>query len=450
MGEKKLPSAGPAWVIELHDPERPQRGDAPLDERARRRRRRWLVGVPLALVISYVLALGIDTLITGTPSPPAQPAPPAAPLHVRTGATLAWALDSLHVINADTGASRTLPMPAPAGASGDEMVAARGSLLLNRGERAWLYRPGLAQAPVNLGTSARTIVTPSGNGVWLWDTGPFNDPGMTDGVRQVDFTGHQVGSTVAVPANWFLTGEAVDRGLVLAPRLGGPTEIWDPSSGKVVQSAPPYEEVVAAQGNLLAWVTAEETPVPLTTPTARRYVPGSAVTRCRLHCILHITDLKAGTDRAIALPSGVWPLGAVFSGAEFSPDGATLAVSGLLGRFMIGKHPANEHFAQTGEVVVVVDLARGTAKVLPGSKRPYTVQRLLPLFWSPNGWLFFTDYGSPYVEAWQPGIPTAGVLPKVRLPHLPPPGPQGQRLPSLIAITNRRWVASSPSSIISR
>jgi hypothetical protein len=392
----------------------------------------------LALVVSIVLAVGIEVITTDVPGPlpPSASAPPPVPpvptLHVHTRVSLVWALDSLHVINADTGEGLTLPMPAPEGMSGDGMVVAHGSLILNRGEKTWLYPPGFARPPVDLGTSARTIVTPSGNGVWLWDTGPFNDPGTMDVMRQVDFTGHQVSPTVPVGTDWFPTGEVVDQGLVFIPRFGGPIDIWDPASRKVLTKFGDGTAEIAASGHEFAWVNAG----------------------CLSHCVVHVTDVRTETEgfriskeRVFALPPGVWP---IERGGVFSPDGATLAVSALLGRFLRGGHPASERFVQTAEVVVVVDIASGTARVLPGSKRSSTFQRALPLIWSPNDWLFFTDYGSPYVEAWHPGLRTAGVLPNVRLPHLPPPGPRGQRLPSLIAVASGEWVATSPASHFSR
>ena len=451
VGEKKLPSEGPSWIVELDSPGAPSFVGAPVDHRdddvpvdrgARSRRRRWLVWIALAVVISYVLAVGIDTLTTGTPSPPAPPAPPAVTLHVHTGATLVWAFDSLHMINADTGASRTLPVPGPA-VGGDvpddvpELLSAMGSLVVSSGvagggSRAWLYTPGLNKAPLDLGSSAGIASASSGNGVWLWDIGTANAP--VNQVRLVDLTGHQMGLPAMLPTDWHPTGQAVDDGLVLSPRFGGSIEVWDPTSKNVVRSFPDGVGEIAASRHLLAWVRS----------------------RCMSRCILHLTDLSTGLQQDVPLPSNVWPV----SGA-FSPDGATLAVSGLLGRFMSGGHPAREHFAQTAEVVVVVDAARGTARVLPGSKRPGTVERSFPLMWSPNGWLFFTDYGSPYVEAWHPtyvverpaggypigayafiGMRTAGVLPNVRLPNIPPPGPRGQQLPAL--------VVTSPASPIGR
>ena len=426
MGDTKLPSAGQTWIIELHDPERPQRSDAPFDEGARRRRRRWLVGVPLALVVSYVLALGIDTLITGTPSPPAPTAPPAAPLHVRTGATLVWALDSLHVINADTGASRTLPLPASESEGSANQMFVAHSLWLNDGGRTWLYSAGPIKRPVDLGASVRMIPAATGNGVWLWT------PPLADQVRLVDFTGHQIGDAATLPTDWFPTGEAVDEGLVILPRLCPCVpEIWDPYTGKVVQRIPGGVSEIASSGHRFAWVGA----------------------LCQARCILTVTDLQPAADGAIAvlenisLPPQVWPVPG--SGA-LAPDGTTLAMSVRIGPFkpvVAGGRPIGLRSALTA--VAVVDLVHRTARLVPGSEQtPPTSFDSFPLTWAANDWLFFADYGSPYVEAWRPGLGVAGVLAHVRLPRLPPPNIYG--LPSMVAIATGHWVAKSPGVTISR
>ena len=387
-----------------------------LIEEARRHKRRRHVWIGSLLVVFVVLSLSFYALAARSAGPQSrtQSPRPSTLLDVHTSATLVWALDTLHVINADTGLSRTLPMPAPQGAYDDgQMLSAQGSLLLTRGERAWLYPPGLTHPPLDLGPSGGITLASSGDRVWLWDPGPPNDL-VNGGVRLVDFTGHQVSPPVAVPAPWIPSGEAFDQGLVLVrlPCVCAP-EVWDPTSSRVVRSFPPDGAEVAANGHLRAWIDSG----------------------CRFRCVLHVTDLGTGADRAIAFLSGGSWSGP--NGGAFSPDGTTLAFTELLGHFTAVRgdgHRADERFAQTAEVVVVVDLAKGTARVLPGSDRSTTVQRAFPLTWSSNGWLFFTDYGSKEVRAWHPGMRTAGILPKVRLPSLPAPGPHGQRLPTLIAL----------------
>jgi hypothetical protein len=310
------------------------------------------------------------------------------------------------------------------------MLVAHGSLLVNT-DHAWVYRNGLTQPPIDLGPSSRMTLAPSGNALWLWETGTAAQPNLNQ-VRLVDFTGHPVGMAATLPTDRFPTGEALDQGLIIHSRLGNVYQVWDPTSGKVVASFPEGFAEIALTGHRFEWVAA----------------------MCRSRCVLYGTELQTSQQgvsslevQDIALPPSVTPVGCC---GAFSPDGTTLALSVLIGPFTpIGPrgHPYDERSAFTA--VVVVDLVHGTARLLPGSRqRPITTFGVYPLAWSPNGWLFFADYGSQRVEAWRPGLKTAGVLPHVRLPPLRPPNIYG--LPSMIAVTTGHWVASSPGSHISR
>ena len=65
---------------------------------------------------------------------------PVWPPDVRTGATLVYAFNDLRILDADSGATQVLPLPAPYGGSRDlAMVTVGHSFLLNRGNTAWLY-----------------------------------------------------------------------------------------------------------------------------------------------------------------------------------------------------------------------------------------------------------------------------------------------------------------------
>jgi WD40 repeat protein len=431
VGER-VPSAGEVWVLDSTEEPRQVIGQ-PIGTHRRngRRRRRWLVWVVLALVVSYGSAVGIDALTTGTASPPA--APPTPTLHARTDVTLVWGLDSLHVINADTGAARTVSLPNAH--EGVQMFVSHGSLLVNAGNvntgHAWFYGNGPTQPPLDLGPSSRITITPSGNGVWLWETGTVAQPNLNQ-VRLVDFMGHSVTTGATLPKDWFPTGEAVDQGLIIHARLGDALQVWDPTSGKVMESLPGGFAEIALTGHGFEWVA----------------------DTCRSHCVLYRTELHTSQTgvssfevQDIALPPAVRPVDCC---GAFSPDGSTLAMSVLIGPFTpVGPpgHPYSEHSSFTA--VVVVDLVHGTARLLPGSiQKPSTTFGVYPLTWSPNGWLFFADYGSRQVEAWRPGLKTAGVLSLVRLPGLAPPNIYG--LPSMVAVNTGHWVARGPSSTVSR
>ncbi len=121
---------------------------------------------------------------------------------------------------------------------------------------------------------------------------------------------------------------------------------------------------------------------------------------------LHLRDLAAGSDSTVALPPGArswFALGPPLPGTgcclqigSFSPDGSILAVfTGLDGPGSPG--------------LTIVDVARGTAKVLPGSEGATPVACQPCLGWSQTGWLFFFNGGPALADpsAWRPGVPEA-------------------------------------------
>ncbi len=373
----------------------PQETHVLFEEARQRRRQRWVVGATIVLVgaaLAAVLVIHFYSSLPGARTPPADSRPLLAP-HTRTGATLIFTLNNLRVINADTGASRTLPLPAPAGGASDgAMVRLGDSLLLNKGDTAWLYPPGLRGAPVDLGPSLRIIPGPAPDEVWLW-----SDPSAAY-VRLVDFSGRQIGPPIALPVDtppntWFPTGEVVGAALVLAGVEGG-EEVWDPISNRVIPALPRDASVIGANGHQVAWE------------------------RCLARCTVHLTDMQTGIVRNLPLPTGAVSEG----GAFLSPNGAMLAVPVGLGGTWPGRHPI---------AMVLANLRTRAVWLLPDSEQEPT-PNLGPLIagWSRTGWLFFTAYGSSHVLAWHPGDQRALVLPKTQLPRLPR---AEQPFPTLIA-----------------
>ena len=369
-----------------------------------------------------------DTIFVSRPAGPGSHrsgsrTPPAAPpLH--SGATLVYSFDNLRVMNADTGANRTLPLPAPAGGASDRaMIRIGDSLLLNRGDRAWLYRADLRGAPVDLGPSLRIIPGPSNHEVWLWwdpcAVAPVQGPGCSSAensygqgdIQLVDLSGRRIGRRIALPlgaasggkpgAGWFPTGDVVDGGLVLSNVYGPPNEeVWDPTRSRVIRVFPDGN-VLASAGDVVAWMT-----------------NGPCVSRC----IVHLTNVSTGIARDIPLPTGA----VAIDQAAFSPDNQTLAIPVGIGGAWPGHHP-------TG--LVLVDPATRTARLLPGSEQmPSPNFGAFNATWSNSGWLFYTAYGSTQVLAWHPGAQTALILSRIKLPRLPPPSRAGQQLPTLIAL----------------
>ena len=115
-----------------------------LFKEARRRRRRlrviWMAMGAIVIVVFVGLGLTLDRSSSPPTSSVGATAHPVWPPHLRTGATLVFALNDLRILDGDSGATRVLPLPAPYGGSRDlAMVNVGHSFLLNRGNTAWLY-----------------------------------------------------------------------------------------------------------------------------------------------------------------------------------------------------------------------------------------------------------------------------------------------------------------------
>jgi hypothetical protein len=98
-------------------------------EARRRRRRIRTVRIALATAAAGALvSLGFSFHLHSSPVSrlAGVTAQPGWPPHLRTGTTLVYALNDLRVLNADTGRSRILPLPAPYGGSRDLAMVALG------------------------------------------------------------------------------------------------------------------------------------------------------------------------------------------------------------------------------------------------------------------------------------------------------------------------------------
>ena len=250
------------------------------EARQRRRRLRFFWSTIVTIVVVALVGFGLifnlwSTSVTRSVATNTQPGWPA---HLRTGATLVYAFNDLRVIDADSGRSRVLPLPAPSGGSGDlGMVSIGNSLLLNRGDTAWLYSPGIDSAPADLGPSDGVFRGPSSNEAWIWSQpcAPilgctnYNAPRMGS-VQLIDSTGRKIGDPVTLPGDtgWYPMGFASTAGIVLAelPTYGDHSnkeEIWNPLTNQVVRAfADSY--VIGASGNQIVWQVA----APYCTPDA--------------------------------------------------------------------------------------------------------------------------------------------------------------------------------------
>jgi hypothetical protein len=390
-------------------------------EARQRRRRRWVSGISIAVIgmlLGSMLAYGLPFTSGPTSHPLPSGTQPPFGTAGRTGATLAYAYGSnssgeLRILSADSGASRTLPLPAPYGGSSDlAMVTVGTSLVLSRGDHAWLYRAGFHGPPIDLGPSLRVLPGPTSDEMWIWsdrcgeglgcqypDTGPSNGV-----VQSFDGSGRSIGSPIALPvdAHWFPTGQIVDSGIILEVAYGpgpGGAEVWNPILGHVVRSLP--AGAVTARGNVVASQT------------------GSA---CAPRCTIQVMDVQTGGDRSVRLPAGVSPIGP----GSISPDGSTLALA--VQRAAPGSHPIDQ--------VVVVNVASGSARVLSGGDLGTNPTDAAPnITWSSTGMLFAAGVASTRILIWRPGANHAVALPSARLPLVRFDPPQFQmEYPSMIAL----------------
>ena len=375
-----------------------------LFKEARQRRRRlrliWIaiVTVIVGSLVSYGFIFHVwSSAVTRTTATDTEP---GWPTHLRTGATLVYGFNDLRVIDADSGASRGLPLPAPSGGSGDlGMVSIGHSLLLNRGNTAWLYAPGIDGVPTDLGPSDGVFSGPSGSEAWIWSQpcAPilgctnYNAPRMGS-VQLIDSTGRELGGPVPLPGDtgWYPMGFASTAGIVLAelPAYGDHSnneEIWNPLTSQVVRVFA-GSHVIGARGNQIVWQV--------------------AAPNCTAGCPVHVLDVRTGHDRTVALPRGVAATGDV----AISPDGSTIAVSAALGGPSRVPNPQGILSIQANDRVA--QLVAGSEQMTNPNLGPMT------LSWSTNGWLFSFTVGIATVGAWRPGEGRARSLPNLRLPKV--------------------------------
>jgi hypothetical protein len=375
------------------------------EARQRRRRLRTIWITIASVVVGSLVSLGFTLHLLASPvaRSGAINAPPAWPIHLRTGATLVYAFKDLRVISADSGRSRILSLPAPYGGSGDlGMVSVGNSLVLNRGNTAWLYPAGIDGAPTDLGPSEGVFSGPSRNEAWIWSQpcipiigcSNYNAPQMGS-VHLIDSQGRQIGAAKSLPgdAGWYPTGPAGTAGIVLSelPPYGDVSpnaneeEVWNPVTGQVIHRFA-NAAVIGVGGNSVVW---------------------ESTGRCATRCSVHVLDVQTGSDRAVRLPPGVTTTG----DAAISPDGSTIAITGALRGTSLVPYP---------QAVLLIGLHTRDAMVLAGSEQP-TNPNLGPMAisWSPGGWLFSSSVGATTVHAWHPGERRARVLPKLRLPKVP-------------------------------
>jgi hypothetical protein len=234
-----------------------------------------------------------------------------------------------------------------------------------------------ARSAARLPVTADFVIAGDGTRLWLGSflgrPDPISGQLPPQAIQQVDRTGHPHSPRYRVP-DGYAAWQGVGGGLLLLIRTGqGPAgtsrfALWDPGRGRMLRR---FDRVLAASGSTIAWVAAACGPKP---------------------CLVHLSDLAAGTDLQVAVP---WRAPA--NHGAFSPDGRSVAV--VFG----GGDGAG---AGTSARVGVIDLAAQRLRAVPGT---VLVGRDLGLAvsWSADGaWLLLSAPVGPLTDqlaAWRPG-----------------------------------------------
>jgi hypothetical protein len=247
-------------------------------------------------------------------------------------------------------------------------------------ERAWAAPAGRAAPLRPLGRALTALPALADDRVWLVDAhyeGPESqlyelvEVGLGDGRTHTRWTLPYQAAPVAVLPSGVLARDPEDNLQVVAP-----------GSGRVRARLARAATFIDARDGRVAWVEGRD---------------------------LHVRDLASGADTVVPPPPGspdwyaiggpVPRVACCYGLGAFDRDGRRLAVyTRLAGPGAPG--------------VAVVDLARGSAALLPGSEDATPTGCLPCLGWASNGWLYFFAAGPDVtsIGAWGGGAGPAGLL----------------------------------------
>jgi hypothetical protein len=248
-------------------------------------------------------------------------------------------------------------------------------------ERAWAAPAGQAAPLRPLGRALAVLPALADDRVWLV-VARYGEPeaqlfelvevGLADGRTHTRWTLPYQAAPVAVLPSGILARDPEDNLQVVAP-----------GSGRVRTVLARAATFIDARGSRVAWVEGRD---------------------------LHVRDLASRTGTVVPPPPGspdwyaiggpVPRVACCYGLGAFDPDGHTLAVyTRLAGPGAPG--------------LAIVDLVRGSARLLPGSEDATPTGCLPCLGWASNGWLYFFAAGPTVtsVGAWGGGARPAGLLP---------------------------------------
>jgi hypothetical protein len=332
-------------------------------QRSRRRRQRIAACVVALMGIGAVLVALVANGNGDHASGPAAAARPAGP---GTGRDLLFMRvlpeDGLLRLDTRSGDVRRLPIPLSCGDTPFCLIAAGQRLVISNGERTLAYTPAASKHPhtAQIGKGWITLPDQDPDAVWLGilDHHQSRHDTLLSAIREVDLDGHVLRSMRPPHGQWPV--EAVNDGLLF--QNGNHLRLWSFANRRFTTRLPGAFPADTA---------------------------GSTVASCQDPCRTYtITDVRTGSAQHIAPPSRYhWTGG--YDG-QFSPDATQLAL------------PITDTASPgRADALALVNLASGTAQVIPGSHTVEPIYRAMT--WSTTGHQFFFGTKTRGIRAYTPG-----------------------------------------------
>jgi len=250
-----------------------------------------------------------------------------------------------------------------------------------------LYIIDAATTTAHLVGSVEGVVPADGVSVWTVtgiEMQPAQQLSVPEHVQRISLSGAALSRVYAAPLGWTVIRGLTPDLLLIARDLANGVdnwEAWQPSTGDVLGQ---YEQVVAANSNVVVWV--KNTCVPD-------------------NCNVHLSAPSDGTDRTVLLPAGAY----VYD-ASLSDDGAYLALSLSTGRDSQG--------ATNQDTGFLVDVSSRAVHQIQQTKIPAGETGGLSMNWAPHGWLIVNTPGLTGTNQLGAYNPTSGSFVVSR--HVPP------------------------------
>ena len=198
-----------------------------------------------------------------------------------------------------------------------------------------------ANAPAQVIARATMIaVSPGGGQVWVQTAvqalrnGEGVPPGFTSPTWAVNLAGRRVSPVLRLP---FGLVAATEAGPLTQDLSTGLLQLWNGATGRPIRmNLPADANFIAAERDRVIWY------------------------ECDPSCRLHVTDLSAGADAAVPLPTNWLP-----PSVTYPPPSASFDPSGQ--RLVLPLDRADSSGNVTAEALFVVDMTARTLRMVPGT-----------------------------------------------------------------------------------